>query len=45
MNTLHFCSAKFEAVMLTKGIIDIYLSVHLNEIMAYFEFVLVGIRM
>jgi hypothetical protein len=31
--------------MPTKGIIDVYLSVPLNEIMVYPEFVLVGIRM
>jgi len=45
INTLPLCAAKSEAVMPTKGIKDIYLSVPLNEIMAYPEFVLVGIRM
>jgi hypothetical protein len=30
INNLHLCSAKSEVVMPTKGIIDIYLSVHLN---------------
>jgi len=36
INTLHFCSAKSEAFIPTKGRTDICLSVTPNEIMAYF---------